>query len=83
MTMLSRIHRPDHCLVEEVPGRAAFGHDAAEYAVELGRRAGAHQDVLFHHQPARTDDELDKIAQRFAGSPVPVTVGAEDHVIDL
>jgi phosphoribosyl 1,2-cyclic phosphodiesterase len=70
-------------LAEEVPAQAAFGHAAAEYAIELGRRAGARQVVLFHHQPDRTDDELDQIAKRFARAPVPVTVGAEDQVIDL
>ena len=70
-------------LAEEVPAQAAFGHAAAEYAIELARRAGARQVVLFHHQPGRIDDELDKIAQRFAGSPVPVTVAAEEQVIDL
>jgi phosphoribosyl 1,2-cyclic phosphodiesterase len=70
-------------LAEEVPAQAAFGHAAAEYAVELARRAGARQVVLFHHQPDRTDDELDQIAQRFARAPVPVTVAAEERVIDL
>jgi phosphoribosyl 1,2-cyclic phosphodiesterase len=70
-------------LAEDVPAQAAFGHAAAEYAIELGRRAGARQVVLFHHQPDRTDDELDQIAKRFARAPVPVTVAAEDQVIDL
>jgi phosphoribosyl 1,2-cyclic phosphodiesterase len=70
-------------LAEEVPAQAAFGHAAAEYAVELARRAGARQVVLFHHQPDRTDDELDKIAQRFAAAPVPVTVATQEQVIDL
>ena len=46
-------------------------------------RAGARQIVLFHHQPDRTDDELDKIAERFARAPVPVTVAAQEQVIDL
>ena len=70
-------------LAEEVPAQAAFGHAAAEYVVELARRAGAGQVVLFHHQPDRTDDELDTIARRFADAPVPVTVAAEELVIDL
>jgi phosphoribosyl 1,2-cyclic phosphodiesterase len=70
-------------LAEEVPAQAAFGHAAAEYAVELARRAGARRVVLFHHQPDRTDAELDQIARRFAGAPVPVTVAAEGQVIDL
>jgi phosphoribosyl 1,2-cyclic phosphodiesterase len=69
-------------LAEEVPAQAAFGHAAGEYAIELARRAGARRVVLFHHQPDRTDDELDQIALRFAGSPVPVTVAAEEQIID-
>ena len=56
---------------------APFGHAAADYAVALAKRAGARQVVLFHHQPDRTDDELDQLAQRFATSPVPVIVAAE------
>ncbi len=70
-------------LAEEVPAQAAFGHAAAEYAIGLARRAGARRVVLFHHRPDRTDDELDKIAQRFASAPVPVTVASEEQVIDL
>jgi phosphoribosyl 1,2-cyclic phosphodiesterase len=70
-------------LAEEVAAQAAFGHAAAEYAIELACRAGARQVVLFHHQPGRTDDELDKIGQRFAGAPVPVTVAMEEQAIDL
>jgi phosphoribosyl 1,2-cyclic phosphodiesterase len=70
-------------LAEELPAQAAFGHAAADYAIGLARRAGARRVVLFHHQPDRTDDELDKIAQRFTGSPAPVTVAAEEQIIDL
>lgn len=72
-----------HLLAEELPAEAAFGHAAAEYAVALGRRAGARRVVLFHHHPDRTDEELDKLAQRFAASPVPVTVGAEALILDI
>ncbi len=70
-------------LAEEVAAQAAFGHAAADYAVALAGRAGARQVVLFHHKPDRTDDELDRLARRFAGSPVPVAVAAEGQVIDL
>jgi phosphoribosyl 1,2-cyclic phosphodiesterase len=70
-------------LAEEVPAQAAFGHAAADYAIELARRGGARQVVLFHHQPDRTDDELDEISKRFAKAPVAVTVATEEQVIDL
>jgi phosphoribosyl 1,2-cyclic phosphodiesterase len=70
-------------LAEELAAQAAFGHAAADYAVALGWRAGARRVVLFHHQPDRTDAELDELAQRFAASPVPVEVAAEETIIDL
>lgn len=67
---------------EEHPAEALFGHSAAEYAVELGRRAGARRVVLFHHRPDRTDDELDQIGARFE-SLAHVTVARETMVLDL
>jgi len=69
-------------LAEEAPAEAAWGHAAAEYAVALARHAGARRVVLFHHKPTRTDAELDEVARRFAGSPIPVTVAAEGVTIE-
>ena len=64
-------------VAEEIAAEAHFGHAAAEYAVALAARAGARHVVLFHHKPTRTDPELDAIATRFDGAPIPVTVAAE------
>lgn len=63
--------------------QAGFGHAVADYAVALARRAGARHVVLFHHMPDRTDAELDELARRFSASPVPVTVAAEETVLQL
>lgn len=68
---------------EELPTRGAFGHAAAEYAVALGERAGAAQVVLFHHDPGRTDDEVDAIVARFASAPIPVSAAVEGAVLCL
>jgi phosphoribosyl 1,2-cyclic phosphodiesterase len=68
---------------EELPERAAFGHSAAEYAVALGERAGAAHVVLFHHDPERTDDEIDALLGRFAGADVKVSAAAEESVLEL
>lgn len=70
-------------LASELAAQAAFGHAAADYAVGLARRAGARHVVLFHHQPDRTDDALDGLANRFAASPVPVTVAAEQTTLEI
>jgi len=79
-------------LPEEVAAEASFGHAAADYAVGLGERAGARRVMLFHHKPARTDAELDQMAERLraggAGQPgVPgrpdVIVAAEGEILEL
>jgi phosphoribosyl 1,2-cyclic phosphodiesterase len=69
-------------VAEEVAAEAYFGHAAAEYAVELGRRANVGRVVLFHHKPNRTDEELDSIGSRFGPEP-KVLVAAESIVLEL
>ena len=54
---------------EELPARAAFGHSAADYVVGLAEAAGARSAVLFHHDPNRTDDELDALLADLRPSP--------------
>lgn len=66
---------------EELPTRGAFGHSAAEYAVSLGQAAGARRVVLFHHDPARTDDQIDAIVARFADAGLPVCAAVEGTVL--
>jgi phosphoribosyl 1,2-cyclic phosphodiesterase len=70
-------------VAEEVPAEAWFGHAAAEYAAGLAAAAGARRVALFHHKPSRTDGQLDVIARRFAGAPVPVLVAAEGQRLEL
>lgn len=69
---------------EELPARADFGHSAAEYAVELGRRAGAARVLLFHHDPGRSDDEVAAIERSLSASEdVIVEAAREGSVIVL
>jgi phosphoribosyl 1,2-cyclic phosphodiesterase len=70
-------------LPEEVAAEASFGHAAADYAVELGRRLGVRQVILAHHKPGRTDDHLDALAGRFASGSPGVVVAAEGAILDL
>ncbi len=70
-------------LAPELAAQAHFGHAAAEYAAELGRRAGARQVMLGHHRPDRTDDQLDQVARHFGARTPDVTVGAEGKILDL
>jgi phosphoribosyl 1,2-cyclic phosphodiesterase len=74
-----------HYLNAELPARAHYGHSAVGYAVGLAVAAEARRVVLFHHNPSRTDDEIDIIlADARAGEPpVIVDVAAEGMEIDL
>jgi phosphoribosyl 1,2-cyclic phosphodiesterase len=68
---------------EEFAERWMFGHSAIDYAVELARRADAKRLVLFHHDPPRTDDQIDALVAGLQGGPVPVTAAAEGMSVDL
>jgi phosphoribosyl 1,2-cyclic phosphodiesterase len=70
-------------LPEEVAAQASFGHAAADYAVGLAVAAGARRAVLFHHRPDRTDAELDALGGRLARAAVPVTVAADQGILEL
>jgi phosphoribosyl 1,2-cyclic phosphodiesterase len=76
------IHDSQHTS-EELPTRVGWGHSAVNYSVRLGELAGARAVLLFHHDPIRTDDEVDAIVASFAGASVPVTAAAEGDVIAL
>jgi ribonuclease BN (tRNA processing enzyme) len=68
----------------ELAAEADFGHSAADYPVELARRAGTRAVMLFHHRYDRTDDALDGLARRLGGGLEPaVSVAAEGTVLEL
>lgn len=46
----------------EYPAHAGWGHSTWEECLRVADAAGVGQAVIFHHDPARTDDELDAIA---------------------
>lgn len=59
-----------------------LGHSVVDYSLALARHAGSATVILFHHSPTRTDDELDALAERLAGSP-EVIVARQGAVLDL
>jgi phosphoribosyl 1,2-cyclic phosphodiesterase len=76
------LHDAQHT-ADELPSRTHFGHSAIDYAVRLGELAAAKSVVLFHHDPMRTDEQLDAIVASFAGRSVPVSAAAEGAVLHL
>lgn len=70
----------------ELPAKRSWGHAAADYSATLAGRAGARRVLLYHHDPARTDAEVMRVADDVAGrapTGVEVTVAVEGAVIEL
>jgi phosphoribosyl 1,2-cyclic phosphodiesterase len=76
------IHDAQHTAAE-FPQKSSLGHSAVDYAIGLAGAAGAKRVLLFHHDPPRTDDELDAIVAAHRNAPVPVEAAMEGSVIDL
>jgi phosphoribosyl 1,2-cyclic phosphodiesterase len=70
------IHDAQHT-AGEFPAKKDFGHSAVDYAVGLAREAGASRVALFHHDPPRTDDQIDAILATCADAGVEVIAAAE------
>jgi phosphoribosyl 1,2-cyclic phosphodiesterase len=49
--------------IEEYKRKLGWGHSFFEFALEMAVQAGVKQLVLFHHDPMRSDKELDKIVK--------------------
>ena len=57
-----------------------WGHSTWKHAVEAARQAGAQRLILFHHDPTRTDEELDAIVAE-AGRMFPAVEAAREGQI--
>jgi phosphoribosyl 1,2-cyclic phosphodiesterase len=70
------IHDSQH-LAAEFPAKAFLGHSAAEYAIGLAAHSGARRVVLYHHDPDRTDEEIDAIVAKHQHHGMAVGAAAE------
>jgi ribonuclease BN (tRNA processing enzyme) len=81
------IHDAQHTAAE-YEAKRHWGHCTIEYAVRVARESGARRLVLFHHDPAHNDADLDAIecsAQDFSarlGGP-EVTAAYEGLEIEV
>lgn len=67
----------------EYATRADFGHATYAYALGLAEACGAGHLLLFHHDPARTDDDLDRIVADLPVADYPITAAVEGATITL
>ena len=62
------IHDAQYLLSEYETGRTGWGHASIEHAIETARRSQVETLVLIHHDPMRTDSEIDDLTERFCQS---------------
>lgn len=65
---------------EEYPSKVGWGHSTWEAGADLARAAGVPQLVLFHHDPMRTDAQLDAL-EAAARVALPGTVAAREGLV--
>ena len=52
----------------ELAARPHFGHSAVDYAVALAEHCNVGRLLLYHHDPERTDDEVDALVDQHRGA---------------
>jgi CheY-like chemotaxis protein/phosphoribosyl 1,2-cyclic phosphodiesterase len=73
----------------EYPAKTTWGHCPASQAVDFAMAARARWLALFHHDPGRDDDGVDRLVDvcrarvRVAGGALDVFAAAEGQVVDL
>lgn len=50
---------------EEYKARVDWGHSTFEWAIAAANRAGVKKLALFHHDPDRTDEQIDEMAKTY------------------
>jgi ribonuclease BN (tRNA processing enzyme) len=72
---------------EEFVTLSDWGHSTAAYAVLVAREAGVRRLTMFHHDPAHTDREIDRMlshARRLASKQtLEVSAASEGSSVDL
>lgn len=59
------IHDAQYTAGEYKAHFAGWGHSSIEDAIDLAERAGVKQLILFHHDPQRSDAQLDEFSRRY------------------
>lgn len=57
------VHDAQYTKREYKESRVGWGHSSIEHTVAAANRAGVKNLVLFHHEPGRSDKEIDRIAE--------------------
>jgi ribonuclease BN (tRNA processing enzyme) len=56
---------PQYTEEEYVNGRQGWGHSSFESAINSAAKAGVKHLVLLHHDPERSDQEIDELQDKY------------------
>ena len=59
------IHDTQYTHEEYIDSKLGWGHSTFEYAINSAHKAGVKQLLLFHHDPMRTDTQLDTLIDNY------------------
>lgn len=62
------IHDTQYTQEEYAASKRGWGHTSIEDAITAARHADVKKMVLFHHEPMRTDGEIDELASKYFNS---------------
>lgn len=81
------VHDTQYTEEEYESGKIGWGHSSFEHAIAAAGRAGVKRLAFFHHEPLRTDAQIDALAARYCregGGGIPqVFFAREGMEIDL
>lgn len=78
--VLDAMYTPDEYAGRSGGSRKGFGHATWEFAAECARKAGVKNLVLCHHDPARSDDAVDRMVED-ARKLFPATTAAKEGLL--
>ncbi len=73
------IHDAQYTYKEYIDSKLGWGHSPFEWAINAAHKAGVKKLILFHHDPLRSDDELDELLEKYRG----LIRGKSDLEIDI
>lgn len=59
------IHDAQYTQEEYESSKAGWGHSSCEYAIAAAKRSGVKRLALFHHEPVRTDAQIDELSKKY------------------
>lgn len=82
------IHDSQYTQKEYMAGKVNWGHSSFEWAINNAHKAGVKKLVLYHHDPVRSDEELDTLAENYrkairGRSSMEILVAREGETISI